>query len=211
MRNAIIIAGGDPPDPSVREDLPETDLFVVGADSGADHARELGLELDVIVGDLDSIDPTTLDQHPTAQVITYPADKDATDLELALDMIADRDDIDRLLVLGGTGGRLDHFLATALILAAPRFDTLDIEWLAHPGRVTVIHRHASLHGSVGSKVSLLPVGGDARGVRTVGLTWQLERETLPFGTSRGVSNEFAAAMADVSLESGVLLAVQPVD
>jgi len=211
MRTAVVIAGGDAPDAAVREDLPEDGLFVVGANSGAEHAAALGLKLDVIVGDMDSIAPAALEAHRHAEIIAYPEDKEATDLELALALVADRDDIDRVLVLGGTGGRLDHFLATALILASPRFMALEIEWLAHPGRATVIRGHANLHGTVGGKVSLLPVAGDVHGVRTTGLRWPLEEETLPFGTSRGVSNEFTTAVAGVAVGAGVLLAVQPYD
>ena len=210
MRTAVVVAGGDAPPPGVLDDLPES-IWVVGADSGADHAVELGLTLDVIVGDMDSISPDTISSNPGARVVEYPADKDATDLELALEVVADRDDIDRVLVLGGTGGRLDHYLATMLILAAPRFAALDIQWLAHPARVTVIHGHARLHGSVGSVLSLLPIGGDAEGISTTGLRWPLDEERLPFGSSRGVSNEFVTAVATVKVRSGVLVAVQPVD
>jgi len=210
MRTAVVVAGGDPPPRDVLDDLPD-EVWVVGADSGADRALELGLSLDLIVGDMDSISSGTVAASPNAQVMAFPADKDATDLELALDTVADRDDIDRVIVLGGTGGRLDHFLATTLILAAPRFADLAVEWLAHPGRVTVIHGHARLHGTVRAHISLLPVGGDVTGVTTTNLRWPLTGERLPFGSSRGVSNEFTAAVATVSIESGVLIAVQPVD
>jgi thiamine pyrophosphokinase len=57
-------------------------------------------------------------------------------------------------------------------------------------------------------VSLLPVGGDALGVRTDGLLFPLAGEALRFGRSRGVSNEVAAAPASVSLEDGVLLVIE---
>lgn len=210
MRTAIVIAGGDPPPTEVLDDLPDR-RWVVAADSGADHAIRLGLAVDAIVGDMDSISEAAIEASPEAEIISFPADKDATDLELALDLVSQREDIDRVLVLGGTGGRLDHFLATASILASPVFSALDIEWLAYPGRVTVVHEHARLHGTVGGHVSLIPVGGDAGGVRTTGLRWALDGETLRFGTSRGVSNEFSKAVATVTLRSGSLLAVQPID
>jgi thiamine pyrophosphokinase len=64
-------------------------------------------------------------------------------------------------------------------------------------------------GSIGSTVSLLPHGGDVVGVTTEGLRWPLCDETLSSFASRGVSNEFAHARASVSVESGLLLVVQP--
>jgi thiamine pyrophosphokinase len=209
VRTAVIVAGGDPVPTDVLEDLPDG-AWVVAADSGADHARSLGLDVDVIVGDLDSITATTLAAFPEAEVRDHPVDKDATDLELALALVADAHEIDRVVVIGGTGGRLDHFLANAMAVAAPRFSHLDIVWIAHPGRATVVHRHARLHGSVGDQISLIPVGGDVAGVRTTGLRWALDGEDLAFGTSRGVSNTFSSAVAGVTIEAGVLLVVQPV-
>ena len=57
--------------------------------------------------------------------------------------------------------------------------------------------------------SLLPLGGPAVGVLTDGLRFPLRHETLPAGTTRGVSNEFLGTSATVSLDEGVLLAVVP--
>jgi thiamine pyrophosphokinase len=205
----VVVAGGESVPADVLGDLPEG-AWVVAADSGADHARSLGLVVDVIVGDLDSIAPETLAAFPEAEVRQHPVDKDATDLELAVALVADEPDIDRVVVIGGTGGRLDHFLANAMALAAPRFSHLDIVWIAHPGRVTVVHGHARLHGSIGDQISLIPVGGDVSGVRTTGLRWVLDGDDLRFGTSRGVSNTFDSAVAGVTIEEGVLLVVQPV-
>lgn len=208
MTTAIVIAGGDEVPDAVLDDLPE-DGWVVAADSGADHARRLGLTVDVIVGDLDSIDPATLLAFPSATVHDHPADKDATDLELALQLVAADPDVSRVVVIGGSGGRLDHFLANAATVASPSLAHVDVEWIAHPGRVTVVHDHARLHGSVGEQVSLIPIGGDVLGVRTTGLRWPLREETLLFGSSRGVSNELSKAVATVTVTGGVLLAVQP--
>ena len=61
----------------------------------------------------------------------------------------------------------------------------------------------------GSLCSLLPVGGVAHGVRTEGLRFPLHDEDLLPGSTRGVSNEFTAREATVSVRDGVLLAVQP--
>jgi thiamine pyrophosphokinase len=209
MTTAVIVAGGDSPPASVLEDLPD-DIWVIAADSGADHALDLGISVDVVVGDLDSISPATLlSLGDSITIERFPTDKDATDLELALALAVGRGDVDEIVVVGGTGGRIDHLIANAMLMASPRFASARLRWLAHPGIVTVVHDQARLHGTPGETVSLIPVGGPARDVRTTGLRWSLNGDTLEFGSSRGVSNEFTTSVAIVSLEAGVLLAVQP--
>ena len=64
-------------------------------------------------------------------------------------------------------------------------------------------------GAPGDLLSLLPVHGAAEGVTTEGLEYPLRGETLPPGTSRGVSNVFAASEARITVERGCLLAVRP--
>jgi thiamine pyrophosphokinase len=58
-------------------------------------------------------------------------------------------------------------------------------------------------------VSLLALGGPARGVRTHGLRWVLDGEDLLPGSSRGVSNEFVGSVASIELDGGVLVAIRP--
>ncbi|MGH8945935.1 MAG: thiamine diphosphokinase [Acidimicrobiia bacterium] len=202
----LILAGGDASSPDTAADLPRADL-VVAADSGYDAALTLGLPVDVLVGDMDSIQATEIPRHVIVE--RHPPDKDATDLELALELVA-RDSPSRVVVLGGSGGRLDHELAVATLLCSPRWVAIDeIDWRSDRGWAHVVRRRRVLHGDVGVTVSLLPVGGDAYGVTTTGLNWNLQNETLPTGTTRGVSNVMTAPVTDVRLSGGALLVVFP--
>ncbi len=70
-----------------------------------------------------------------------------------------------------------------------------------------VHDRLDLDGAPGDLVTLLAVGGPATGVTTTGLRWPLLGETLTPGSTRGVSNELAAATATVSVESGALVAI----
>src|SRR4051794_1456651 len=90
-RAVLVFAGGDAPGPGGLARTAGADL-VIAADSGLAHARALGVHVDLVIGDLDSVDPTDLDAAVAdgAVVERHPAAKDATDLELALDPALDR-------------------------------------------------------------------------------------------------------------------------
>lgn len=207
LNTAVIVIGGDPIPYTVKEELPDR-RWVIAADSGLDHAAAIGLRVDFIVGDMDSVSETGLQAH-TGPVDRHPVDKDATDFEIALDHALATPNITRIIVLGGAGGRIDHFLANASVIASSRFAGHDMEWCAGDARISVVRDHLALHGIAGQTVSLLPVGGAVHGVTTTGLAWNLERETLDFGSTRGVSNTFVSPVAIVSIESGALFAVVP--
>jgi thiamine pyrophosphokinase len=206
--SALVFAGGDPPSP---DDLPASAAdLVIAADSGLEHARALGARVDLVVGDLDSVDPAVLDAAVADGVVVerHPADKDATDLELALDAAVDRG-ATSVRVIGIGGGRLDHFLGNVLLLASSRYVHMRVEARVEDASLTIVHERVELGATPGALVSLLPLGGPAVGVLTDGLRYPLRRETLPPGTTRGVSNEFLGTNATVSLDAGVLLAVLP--
>ncbi|MGH3426172.1 MAG: thiamine diphosphokinase [Mycobacteriales bacterium] len=207
-RTVIVIAGGDAPARADLLGVPEG-ASVICADSGVDHALALGLRVDVAVGDFDSVSEGGLAavQGAGAEIRRFPAEKDATDLELALDAALEYRP-ERVVVLGAQGGRFDHELANLLLIAAPRYAQLRPQARHAGGTVTVIHDSARLYGSMGDQVSLLPVHGAAMGVVTAGLKYPLTDETLGPGSSRGVSNEFQAEQALIGLSSGTLWAIQ---
>jgi thiamine pyrophosphokinase len=209
---AIVFAGSGPVGPAVRARLP-VDADVLAADSGLGVANALGVHVDHLVGDLDSVDPAALEGAVAAgtTVDRHPAEKDATDLELALDAAIARG-ARRVVVVDGGGDRLDHLLGNLLLLASSGMAGIDVEAYTGSARV-VLARGGSppvaIAGEPGSLVSLLPVGGPARGIVTDGLRYPLRNEELPAGTSRGVSNELVGARATVHLAQGLLLVVQP--
>lgn len=186
------------------------DAWVIAADGGIAHAFALGLTVHEAVGDFDSAPAADVERVRAAggRIEPHPVAKDATDLELAL-RAALRQQPRRVVVIGGHGGRFDHWLANAFLLAAPEYAAVELVARMGTATVTVVRRSAALHGVPGELVSLLPVHGPALGVRTDGLRYPLRGEDLPVGTTRGVSNVFAAAHATVSLTAGVLLAIQP--
>lgn len=205
----IVFAGGDPIPLSAVADLPG-DAFVIAADSGLDRARESGFEIDLLVGDLDSIssDGRREAEAQGTEIERHPVYKDATDMELAL-QAARRHGAHNVIVIGGHGGRQDHYLANALLLPSPAFADLDIEWRAGRARLYAVHEALELAGKIGASISLLAVGGAVRGVETSGLRWNLDGDNLDAGSTRGVSNEFTKETASISVEAGTLLVVVP--
>ena len=207
---ALVVAGGDAPGPGELAGEGPWDWVVV-ADSGLDHALALGLEVDRVVGDLDSVSPAALARAREAGVVveTHPRDKDATDLALALDAAVDLG-ASSLLVVGVGGGRADHLLANLLLLASPGYAALDVDARTADARYVVVRDRARpLRGRPGDVVTLVPVHGPAGRVRTQGLRWALADEDLPGGATRGVSNELTGTDAHVVVGDGVVLAIQP--
>ena len=215
-----MFAGGEEP-----ESLPESsggdgaaDL-VIAADGGLRWAQKLEVHVDVVVGDMDSVDAAALAEVEAggAEIVRHDPDKDATDLELALLLACERG-ASSITLIGGHGGRLDHFLGNiALLVSLPK--GVQAQALMGETEIFVIHgcgargaeqqgEELQLNGKPGQIVSLIPWDGHAAGIKTEGLRWPLAGETLSLGTSRGISNEMTSTQASVSLESGTLLVIK---
>ena len=213
---AIVLADGARPSRAALDVAwPGWDLgrrFVVAADGGAAAAASLGLSIDLIVGDMDSVRPTLLAslRADGAAVEAWPRDKDASDTELALRSAIGHEP-GRIVVLGAFGGgRIDHALANVALLGLAELTGRDVSLLDGASRLRLATAPAEirLEGRVGDLVSLLPVGGDATGIRTEGLAFPLLDETLAVGSTRGLSNVRAASTAGVRVGAGRLLIVE---
>lgn len=201
-----VFAGGAPVDLELRTHLRHVDV-VIAADSGLYVARRLGLRIDLLVGDLDSVDPADI-ADPAFEVDRHPRAKDQTDIALALERARDLHPR-RLIVVSGGGGRLDHAFGNLLVLASPVYAEMEIDAFIGDARAFVIRRQRDLAGPEGGLISLFAVDGPALGVTTTGLRYPLRDEVLEPLSSRGVSNEFLGGSASVSLTAGTLLAIQP--
>jgi len=211
---AIIFANGEINDGlMVRRALEHASTArLIAADGGARVAERLGVTLDTIIGDMDSVDEAQLDRliRTGIEVYRHPPAKNETDLELAL-LYAVEHGSRWIRVIGAIGGRLDQTLSNVYLLGLPALRSLDVRLvsgneealLMWPGTLTLV-------GAPGDTVSLLPVSGIARGVRTESLLYPLKGEDLLFGPARGMSNEMLGESAQVHLREGALLVLHTI-
>lgn len=210
-RSAVVLTGGDAVDPGLARLLPPG-ADVIAADAGLAQAGPLRLAVDLAVGDFDSVPPPLLEAARAAgcHIERHPAAKDHSDLELAL-LAARARGAGHVVVVGGHGGRLDHLLANALVLAGACTEGLRVEALVGPAHLAVVRPDTALElvGRAGELVTLLALGGPARRVRTAGLAYPLDGEDLEAGSTRGLSNHLLDRSATVEVGDGTLLVVRP--
>src|SRR6478736_3688568 len=217
---ALILVDGDAPT-RARLDTAWPDWadgidLVIAADGGARHAGDLGVVIDLWVGDGDSLGDAGLTALAATGVpieLSRP-DKDETDTELAVRAALERG-ADALVIVGALGGpRVDHALANVSLLALADLAGRPAVILEMRSRISLMRApgpagtvRTSLRGAPGDLVSLLPQGGDVDGVTTDGLTFPLSDEPLALGSTRGVSNVIGRRGATVAVRRGLLLVI----
>ena len=215
MRTFLI--GGSPAAQPPAHLAPAPGELVIAADHGAAHARAWGWPLHLLVGDLDSLsaEEATLVTAAGVPVITAPAAKDETDLELALAHALARG-ASEIIICAALGGRTDHLLANVFLLARPELADVAVSLVDGRESIRLLRSGAQqpacleLQGAPGDLLSLLPLGCDAVGVTTAGLQYPLHDETLFLGQARGVSNIFTGARAGIALRRGLLLVIHTI-
>jgi thiamine pyrophosphokinase len=210
---AIIVASGQTGEETKWRRWAQNADLIIGADGGAARALAWGLRPHLVIGDMDSLPEEDHDKLTTlgCRFVEHPRAKDETDLELALTHAAEAG-AREIVILGALGGRLDHTLANVLLLTLPQLTGLSVRIVNGDEEALMIRggETVTLEGQQGDLISLLPLGGDAFGVTTTGLTWPLQEDVLRFGFSRGVSNVMEETVARVKLERGYLMVIHAI-
>lgn len=209
---AVIVCNGSMEDCDlIREHFKGSGL-VIGVDGGAAHLRRLGIRPDVMVGDFDSIKKDDFDYFKglSVEMLEFPAKKDKTDTEIAVELAIERGFKD-IVFVGGTGSRLDHslsniFMLKKLLEGGARGTIVDKH-----NEITLIDSRVEFIKEKGVKVTLLSLTEITEGVTTKGLLYALENARLELGSSRGVSNEFTEENALITIKSGLLLVIKSRD
>lgn len=209
---AVIVCNGIIEDYTYYRKYLEKAQLLVCADGGAAHLRRMGVKPDVLLGDLDSISEEDLEHFKDAgvKIEKFPAEKDMTDTELAVQYAIDRG-CDTIIIIGGVGTRLDHSLANILSLKKIMDRNVRGFVVDEHNEITIIRDSIKLFREEGVKVTLLPLTEKVEGVTTKGLYYPLVDATMEMGTSWGVSNEFSCEEAEISIKSGLLLIIRSRD
>lgn len=200
-RQGVIYAGGEcPPFSRVAPSLADQRI-IVAADSGYHAATKHEVAVDVIIGDLDSLD--NVDVPASVRTISFPPDKDATDTELAIDYCRSAG-CTSLLLVGGGGGTIDHLFAIAWLFEGRR--RVD-RWINDSATIDYVPKHwRRTDCRAGEVISILPIGRGPWRLRSSGLRWPLSKARWQRADT-GIRNEATTATVAITVLRGALLVI----
>ena len=205
---AFIYGGGQLLPENIFEKPAPEDL-VIAADGGYINARALGARVDVLIGDMDSMDgasvPSTIEQ------IKLPCEKDMTDTKAAIDLAIERG-YDDIVIIGGMGTRLDHTLSSLGILEDMKERGIYCLITNGYNRVRYLCSDSLLIARSPYKyLSLIALDRICKGVCAEGVKYPLKNARLYRKNQFAVSNEIDGNVALVSVRKGAMLIIESTD
>ncbi|MBI4209918.1 MAG: thiamine diphosphokinase [Candidatus Diapherotrites archaeon] len=204
MKRAVLVCNGSVSTKQLYSTISRED-FLIAVDGGANKLVKTRFVPDLVIGDMDSINKAALRRFRQCSFLRFPREKPELDLELALSYCAGNR-FHEVLVLGAIGTRADMSLTNIFLLSGVP-EGIDAK-IVHDGQeIFLMRKGRVLHGVPGERISIFPIGGDARCVTLTGFRYALSSRDVPFGLGLGLSNEFISKKAKVSFKSGMLLCV----
>ena len=203
--NALIYTGGDwPEDTLVRRLVQQADDFIC-CDGAANRACSLGLPIRLLVGDMDSIQLSVFKSLQTqTPILRLPCEKDWTDLEMACNLAIERG-ADRVTIVGGLGGRMDHAMGNLQCLFALARRGVDAQMEGRDEVVRVLLKEGRILGAKGKTFSLVPLLPDTIVQRMEGAFYPLHHAALPLGCTLGISNVAVEDVVQIQIQQGAAL------
>ena len=200
----LLLLGGEGPARDLLEPILPSIVCTVAADSGFDLARKLNIVPDLLVGDLDSLEPSeAFENFPAGRVRRYPREKDETDAEIGLQILWEMG-FQRVVMAGGGGGRIDHLLGLIALFEREKTPTV---WYTSRQLIQAVEGTSIITDCKGQTVSFFPLGGAVAGLSSRGLKWPLDGLVWSRG-DMGLSNIFTENRCIVSVNQGRLLMVR---
>ncbi len=198
MKKILILTGGDAP---LALDMDFSEYYIIAADSGLELAERYNVRVDEYVGDNDSLERKDL-LADLPKKYFFEQNKDLTDTEIALEHAQHINPQD-ISIVGGGGGREDHFLA---ILSLFERELHPHYWYTANSYFEYIDDVCTISGAEGRVVSFFPLGNTPCIAKSSGLQWNLDKSTLHKGLF-SVSNSIVGILCKVQIQQGKLLMV----
>ncbi|OAB44550.1 thiamine diphosphokinase [Paenibacillus glacialis] len=208
----VIIFSGGSLYPEFLDQIQKDD-FIIGADKGALFLIQNNVHPHISVGDFDSIseEEKQIVSSSSGEMLDCDAiDKNLTDTELAFE-IALKQSPTHILLVGGTGSRLDHTLANIQMLNRALQHHTSLTILDKNNYIAITDSTLKVNNLGYTYVSLLPMTAEVTGVTIEGFEYPLKNATLKLGQSLGISNRLIGKKATVTIGSGLLLVIQSKD
>lgn len=218
-KRSIIISGGELDEELTLSVLKEQEeRCVIGVDKGVEFLYRHQIMPDYIVGDFDSVSGEIRDYYKNetnVPVREYNPVKDASDTEIAI-RLAMTLGSKNMVILGATGGRIDHLWANVQSLMIPFKAGIDAKILDRQNLISIIgsgETHIRRSEAFGTYFSVFPLGEDVFGFNISGARYPLKNHTLTPYNSLCVSNQIAGDSdeAVISFPAGQVILMETCD
>ncbi len=205
----LIVTNGSINDLNYLEQIIVESDYIICADGAARYLAALNMYPDLLVGDLDSINPSDLKQmrDKNVRIEKFPTSKDMTDTELAIEYALELIPIS-ITIVGALGLRWDHSLGNIMLLVKMIKKGVPCKIIDEKTEITIVDREIELEGNIGDTISLIPLSNEVKKVTLEGLKYPLLNQNISSGSSLGISNIFASKYIKITVEEGLLLVVR---
>lgn len=206
MKKYFILANGKPPSKAVINFLIGSGYSnIICADGGANKALKLNLVPTVIIGDLDSITPDTLEHYSGKSKIIKISRQNDTDVEKCLKHLIKKS-VSEVILLGVTGDRLDHtFCNLGIVLKF--YHKIKTRIIAENSVLVPISGNVKIKTKPGEIISLYGFDSNTK-ITTKGLKYPLTKEVLPFGVRESTSNVALSNEIDINVSGGIIFIIR---
>jgi len=180
--------------------------FILCADGGCNYCIEAGILPDLVIGDLDSILPKTLNviHKSKVPIKKFPTKKNATDTELALEFLMNKG-IKDITLVGVLGSRIDHSLANILLLKKLQDKGVKGKIIDENNTIYLVDEELILDKKEGFYVSIIPLIKEGINISLKGFEYELNESYIEFGSTLGISNNIVSEKGYIKVNEGMCL------
>lgn len=186
------------------EELKIDEKHLYCADGGAKQALELKYTPREVWGDFDSLSDECIDilKKKGVKLKKFNKDKDFSDGEILIKYVVSLG-YNKIYILGGTGGRIDHFLTNINL----SFKYPNIIFKTEKEEIFVIEKKYEFDNLKGVTLSFIPFSDNVKGIDLKGVKYPLKNYTLKRGDSICLSNIITENKAMIKFLEGKIIAI----
>lgn len=215
-KRILIVSGGELDEQLTLSYLKqEENGYIIAVDRGMEFLYKHKITPSYIVGDFDSVDEEIADFYryeTKVPIREFNPVKDASDTEIAVRMAMTLGGKE-LIILGATGGRLDHFWANVQTLYVPFKSGVNAKIIDKQNCISLIEGDIVLkrEEAYGPYFSIFPLSQEIFGFKIEGAKYPLSNHCLTAHDSLCVSNEFDKDEVIIRCPSGVAILMETRD
>lgn len=206
MMKALIIANGNINNINILKGIEKEYDFILAADGGTNYCIKASILPDLIIGDLDSISSEILkiSRKNNIPIEKFPAKKDSTDTELAIDYLINKGYKD-ITLMGVTGSRMDHTLGNILLLSKLMDNGVKGKITDEYNVIYLVQDGLTLSKERNSFLSVIPITNSGIIISLKGFEYELDNKEVSFASTFCISNKIIEDKGRIKIHKGKAL------